>query len=119
MSRLKAMPSRLQPMPQRLVVQHHAGAEREKQRGISSPYRRWYKTARWQRLREIVFARDLFTCRMVGCGVVIAEKHLLTCDHVIPHRGDERLFWDEGNLQTLCKPCHDRRKQAEERRAGW
>lgn len=28
-------------------------------------------------------------------------------DHIIPHRGDERLFWDESNWQPLCKPCHD------------
>lgn len=34
-------------------------------------------------------------------------------DHVIPHRGDERLFW-EGELQSLCKPCHSRLKQREE-----
>jgi 5-methylcytosine-specific restriction endonuclease McrA len=28
-------------------------------------------------------------------------------DHVIPHKGDESLFWDAGNLQGLCKRCHD------------
>jgi hypothetical protein len=28
-------------------------------------------------------------------------------DHVVPHRGDTRLFWDESNWQALCKPCHD------------
>jgi 5-methylcytosine-specific restriction protein A len=36
------------------------------------------------------------------------------CDHIEPHRGDDRLFWDENNLQTLCKGCHDEVKQAEE-----
>lgn len=30
-------------------------------------------------------------------------------DHIIPHRGDEALFWDEKNWQALCKPCHDRK----------
>lgn len=30
----------------------------------------------------------------------------------------DRLFWCDTNLQTLCKPCHDRVKQAEERRTG-
>ena len=30
-------------------------------------------------------------------------------DHIIPHRGDEKLFWDEGNWQPLCKACHDRK----------
>ena len=26
-------------------------------------------------------------------------------DHVVPHRGDLRLFWDENNWQTLCAAC--------------
>lgn len=28
-------------------------------------------------------------------------------DHVIPHRGNQDLFWDENNWQPLCKGCHD------------
>lgn len=32
-------------------------------------------------------------------------------DHITPHKGDEALFFDQGNLQTLCKPCHDGQKQ--------
>lgn len=39
----------------------------------------------------------------------------LVADHVQPHRGNLELFWSEGNLRTLCKPCHDRDKQSEER----
>ncbi|WP_449375914.1 HNH endonuclease [Bosea thiooxidans] len=35
-------------------------------------------------------------------------------DHVKPHRGDEALFWDPDNLQSLCGSCHSRHKQAEE-----
>jgi 5-methylcytosine-specific restriction endonuclease McrA len=34
-------------------------------------------------------------------------------DHIIPHKGDLKLFW-EGRLQSLCKPCHDRVKKLEE-----
>ncbi|MDO4568717.1 MAG: HNH endonuclease signature motif containing protein [Clostridia bacterium] len=30
-------------------------------------------------------------------------------DHILPHRGDERLFWDKSNWQPLCKRCHDRK----------
>ena len=27
-------------------------------------------------------------------------------DHVVPHRGDKALFWDEqGNWQALCAAC--------------
>ena len=30
-------------------------------------------------------------------------------DHITPHRGDKKLFWDEKNWQALCKPCHDQK----------
>lgn len=36
-------------------------------------------------------------------------------DHVEEHKGDESIFWDESNLQSLCKRCHDSVKQREER----
>ncbi len=35
-------------------------------------------------------------------------------DHVVPHRGDERLFLDPRNLQTLCSSHHSASKQREE-----
>ena len=28
-------------------------------------------------------------------------------DHIIPHRGDQALFWDRTNWQALCKAHHD------------
>lgn len=76
-------------------------AERESWRG-------WYGLARWARLRAAVLLRDLYTCQM--CGRIGGR---LVVDHRCPHRGDAHLFWDEANLQTLCKsPCHDKHKQA-------
>lgn len=27
-------------------------------------------------------------------------------DHVIPHKGDKELFWNQDNWQSLCVPCH-------------
>ena len=38
-------------------------------------------------------------------------------DHVVPHRGDYALFWF-GELQSLCKACHDIKKQRVERRGS-
>lgn len=76
-----------------------------------SPWRKWYKTARWRSLRLKIFARDLFTCQRPGCGRVEGNTSLLVADHREPHRGNERMFWDEHNLWTLCKPCHDQWKQ--------
>ena len=39
-------------------------------------------------------------------------------DHIIPHRGDMKLFWDRKNWQPMASsPCHTSRKQSMERRA--
>lgn len=89
--------------------------QRSRQRDATQPWRAWYKTARWQKLRWSVLVRDLFTCQMTGCGRIEPDTSKLVADHKVAHRGDERLFWDEQNLQCLCKDCHDRLKQSEER----
>ena len=36
-------------------------------------------------------------------------------DHIRPHKGDQRLFWDAENWQPLCRSCHDNEKQSIER----
>lgn len=89
---------------------------RSRYRDATQPWRAWYKTARWQKLRWSILVRDLFTCQR--CNKVEGNTRLLVADHKRPHRGDEALFWDAENLQCLCKPCHDSVKQAEERRQG-
>jgi len=38
-------------------------------------------------------------------------------DHIIPHKGDERLKRDTGNMQSLCEGCHNA-KSARERGGG-
>ena len=35
-------------------------------------------------------------------------------DHIVPHKGDEKLFWDRNNWQALCKQCHDRKTLKED-----
>lgn len=34
-------------------------------------------------------------------------------DHIIPHKDDAGQFW-HGDLQSLCKHCHDSLKQRQE-----
>lgn len=87
-------------------------AQVSRERDASVEWRSWYKTARWQRKRWSVLVRDDFTCQR--CGRVEAITSKLVADHKIPHRGDEALFWDDDNLQCLCKTCHDSAKQREE-----
>lgn len=37
-------------------------------------------------------------------------------DHIQAHKGNQRLFWNPANHQPLCATCHNRWKQAEEKR---
>ena len=45
------------------------------------------------------------------CGILF----LLLLDHIIPHRGNPVLMWDESNWQALCKPCHDKKTWTEDK----
>lgn len=38
-------------------------------------------------------------------------------DHITPHKGDDRLFWDWRNWASLCTHCHSSKKQRQERAA--
>ncbi len=35
-------------------------------------------------------------------------------DHIVPHRGDRKLFWDEGNWQALCHRHHSIKTRRED-----
>jgi len=61
---------------------------------------------RWRR------ARASFLKKHPLCAECLKDNRLTPAavvDHFVPHRGDERLFWDEANWQPLCKACHDRK----------
>ena len=36
-------------------------------------------------------------------------------DHIEPHKGDPRLFWNPRNLQSMAQHCHDKYKASQER----
>ncbi len=57
--------------------------------------------ARWQRARKTFLANNP-VCRVCDRGATVV-------DHIEPHRGDMRLFWDKANWQPLCKLCHDKK----------
>ena len=35
-------------------------------------------------------------------------------DHIIPHRGDQKLFWDRSNWQALCHRHHSMKTRRED-----
>lgn len=79
---------------------------------MDEQYRKWYKTKRWQRIRRQVLDEHPM-CQCPHCNGRNLEASVV--DHITPHRGDARLFWDKHNLQSMHKQCHDRYKQSQER----
>ena len=79
-----------------------------------SDYHHLYNRAAWRRLREHQLRTEPL-CRLdKQLGKLVPAT---VADHVKPHRGDLELFFDAGNLQSLCKTCHDAHKQAQEHNA--
>lgn len=61
---------------------------------------RGYNTA-WKKARLGYLSRHPIC---VVCGKPATEV-----DHIIPHKGDLKLFWDVENWQSLCHECHSRK----------
>ena len=64
---------------------------------------RLYNRRAWRRLSQAVRLERVLCqeCKRQG------KRTLATCvDHVVPHQGNQQLFWDYGNLQALCQTCH-------------
>lgn len=64
-----------------------------------------YDTARWITLRDRFRAEHPF-CKNADGPDTRCTQTTDVVDHIIPHRGYERLFFDETNLCGLCYHCH-------------
>lgn len=72
------------------------------------PWVKWYKTPNWYRLRHWRLKTEPVCRFCIKVGIVTVAD---TVDHIKPHRGNMDLFFDRGNLQSLCKSCHSSTKQ--------
>lgn len=116
MARLKSLKPRVGALPSRLGYAPNGETERSRERDASQPWRAWYKTARWQKLKEQAHIRDLYTCQRTGVLVIgkYPAPNSPVANHKIPHRGDPKLFWDIDNIETVSKAFHDSDIQKEE-----
>lgn len=64
MARLKTINPLVSKIAPRLARTPTDETERSRYRDETQGWRKWYKTARWQKLRMTMPVRDLFTCRM-------------------------------------------------------
>ncbi len=86
-------------------------ARRDARSERAAEYRRLYRTARWQRIREAKLSQEPLCRYCLRQEIVEAAT---VCDHIDPHKGDEAKFFDPDNVQSLCARCHDSVKQREE-----
>ena len=111
---IRTLKPRLSPMAPRLKSTREI---RDTRYSPDARVRRWYKSKRWQELREQVLVRDLYTCQHTGVlltGKAPAPDSPIV-HHKVPHRGDEQLFWDINNLECVSKEYHDPEAQRMEK----
>ncbi len=78
------------------------------------------RSGQWTRSRASQAAQQLYDSRWAKASKAFLQANPLCrqceldgrvtaaecTDHIVPHRGDYELFWDETNWQPLCGRCH-------------
>lgn len=114
-----------------LPNQRHERFAQGTEKGKRQSARQRGYNSRWEKARAVFLAQPgnqlCVMCRQDGLlnpgtmrmdGSLEANRRRigLVVDHITPHRGDKRLFWDSSNWQPLCHDHHDITKQQEENR---
>jgi 5-methylcytosine-specific restriction endonuclease McrA len=74
--------------------------------GYHSPDKDKLYGRRWKEARKhYLIAHPL----CVSCEAKNILTEATVVDHIVPHKGNKRLFWDQSNWQPLCKSCHDKK----------
>ena len=66
---------------------------------------------KWKRERARFLAKNPLCVECQRGDKLIAAT---VVDHIIPHKGDQKLFWDRKNWQPLCKRHHDQKTVRED-----
>ena len=69
-------------------------------------YDRHWRKERWAYLTENPLCVECLKEERVTPATIV--------DHIIPPKGNQELFWDRSNWQSLCKPHHDRKTATED-----
>jgi 5-methylcytosine-specific restriction protein A len=87
----------------------------EQQRETSNQRGYGYK---WQQARA-QYLRENPLCMCTECQAGLLRVVPATdVDHIIPHKGNMKLFWDRNNWQALSKSCHSKKTAKEDGRWG-
>lgn len=80
-----------------------ARRDADARRRALKPWRNWYSLKKWKlrRLAQLHRVPHCEPCKREG-----RSRPASIANHKKPHRGDPLLFW-HGELESVCKPCHD------------
>lgn len=82
--------------------------ERQRERERMTAAQRGYD-ASWRNARRAYLANHPLCKECEKQGKLTPATVI---DHIIPHRGNKKLFWDMGNWQPLCETCHDKKTRS-------
>lgn len=74
-----------------------------------------YKSSSWKMASKSFLSKNPLCVHCFKKGLYIVSTET---DHIKPHRGDAKLFWDVNNWQALCKRCHGIKTYGETRSAN-
>lgn len=104
------------------------GASRCKQHDVRKLHDKTRKTAaqrgydgRWKRARDEFLIQKAIEqawpyplCECEECREQGRRIKADTVDHIVPHKGDQQLFWDRSNWQAMHHDCHSRKTARED-----
>ena len=97
-------------VPRGYCEKHAREQTREDARMYHRPdIQRLYTSSRWQAIRRMQLSREPWCAECLTKGVYTQATDV---DHVQPHRGNRAAFY-QGELQSLCHPCHSRKTSGE------
>lgn len=84
---------------------------RPKQHAKSGKWSSLYRTHKWKKARLSWLRRNPLCAECMKDNRVTQAT---VVDHITPHKGNMKLFWDRTSWQSLCIECHNK-KSAKER----
>ena len=72
--------------------------------------RKLYADVAWRSARKRFLKAHPLCADCEDLGVFVEAVEV---DHIKPHKGDRKLFWDRSNWQASCKSCHSRKTARE------
>lgn len=92
----------------------HRATDKQKMREYNrkryAEYQHMYG-ARWKKARKVFLAEHPLCAECERQGKIVPAT---VVDHIVPHKGDYDLFWDQDNWQPMCGPCNSRKAAREE-----